>query len=70
MREGWRYEDAGPFWKIVNDVSYAKWVVGEQTQTTMHGKIGWRKTMKNIEDNLKGAFRHAEAELKKWLKGK
>ena len=68
--KGWELNSAGAFWKIENNEEGAKWAQGDTTQTKRHEKAGWRKAMENIKDNLQGAFRHANAELKKWLKTK
>ena len=68
LQRGWELNDRGRFWEIRNQTEYAGWVMGDVGQTRMHNLIGWRKVMDNIRDNLKGAFRHAQAELKKWLK--
>ena len=68
LQRGWSLVDRGKYWSIQNPVGYAGWVMGDTTQAQRPEKIGWRRVMDNIRDNLKGAFRHAQAELKKWLK--
>ena len=55
---------------ITNVAPYSKWVIGNTRQTVMHKMIGWRKVSKNVQDNIKGAFRHAQSALNKWLKAK
>lgn len=69
LQRGWTYR----MWSqatqgtISNPTSYAQYVMGNEQQANMHKLIGWRTVMTNIKDNLQGAFRHARAELKKWL---
>lgn len=67
LQRGWTLKDAGRFWTIQNPVDYAGWVMGE-TQALRQEKIGWRKWPQVVMDNFRGAIRHAQAELKKWLK--
>ena len=55
---------------IKNTAPYSKWVIGNTMQTNMHRLIGWRRVAQNVQDNIKGAFRHANAKLKEWLKDK
>jgi hypothetical protein len=66
LANSWRYSAQGSNYKITTDVPYAKYVVGGQ-QTRMHGLIGWRTMAQNAKDNMMGAYRYANAQLKKWL---
>lgn len=53
--------------KIVNNESYAPFVMGNDEQTRGHQLRGWRVVEQVIKNNLKGAFRHANSEIKKWM---
>jgi hypothetical protein len=66
MSNSWKYSRQGNAYRITTDTPYAKYVVGDQ-QTIMHKKIGWRNMIQNAQDNMMGAYRHANAEIKKWL---
>jgi hypothetical protein len=68
LRDGWKAAPVNnTFWRISNDVPYANYVMGDEGQTRMHALIGWRRYSVVVASNLKGAFRHAQAELKKWF---
>lgn len=67
---GWELKEMTNYWSIRNDSPGAKWAQGDTTQTLRHERAGWRTVSDNIRANLKGAFRHAQAELKKWLKAR
>jgi hypothetical protein len=68
MQRGWTYKQKGSAYTITNETPYAKYVVGDNDQSNMHNLIGWRKTAETIKDNLLGAYRHANAKLREWLK--
>ena len=67
FRDAWTYKAQGGRYEIKNDVGYAKYLVGNAQQSLHSNKQGWRTIAKNISDNLAGAYRHAQAEIKKWL---
>jgi len=66
--DAWQAVDKGRYWEAQNDVAHTPWLVGDKDQSRMMELKGWRKVSQNVKDNLKGAFRHATAELKKWLR--
>lgn len=73
MRDAWSYKQRGNVWYIENDVKHTKWLVGTgepNTQTVHAQRQGWREIPKIVQDNLKGAFRHAIAEVKKFIASK
>lgn len=61
-----RYTTQGSRYVITNNVEYAPYVIGGK-QTRMHSLIGWKTMAQTAKDNLLGAYRHANAEIKKWL---
>lgn len=67
LSNGWKAEPMQKYWKISNDVPYGKYVQGDW-QTHMHSLIGWRKYMKVINDNMKGAIRAAQAAVNKYFR--
>lgn len=67
LQRGWEYKAQGSRYAITNSTQYAQYVVGGQ-QANMQRLIGWRLVWQNIQDNLKGAYRHAQAQVKAWLK--
>ena len=67
LRDAWTYKAQGSRYEITNDVGYAKWLVGAGSQSLHSQRQGWRTTVQNVRDNLAGAYRHANAEIKKWL---
>jgi len=69
LSANWEYKAQGGRYTITNDTPYAKYVQGGQ-QSNMHNLIGWRQTLQTVKDNLAGAYRHANANIKKWLAGK
>ena len=44
LGQGWSYQSQGMTAQVTNRVSYAKWVQGEDTQTTVHHDAGWKTT--------------------------
>lgn len=68
MQRAWDFSAEGSRFKITNSESYTQYVMGDVEQSRMHGIIGWRVIGEVIKNNLKGAFRHATAQVKKWLK--
>jgi hypothetical protein len=63
----WTYSAKGSYFEIKNPTPYGEYLVGDFKQSLHSKKQGWRTITKNIQDNLQGAFRHAAAEVKKWL---
>ncbi len=68
FRDAWQYKAQGSRYEITNDVEYAKYLVAPGQQSRRSLAQGWRTTVDTIKANLKGAYRHANAEIKKWLK--
>ena len=67
MRDAWSYKAQGSRYEIKNDTAYAKYLVGPGSQSLHSQRQGWRITVQTIKDNLAGAYKHANAEIKKWL---
>lgn len=70
LGEGW--EKIGDKWRPVlrNKTPYAHHVMGDDRQSRMSAKIGWRTISENIADNIKGALQRAEQAIQRWLKEK
>jgi hypothetical protein len=68
LRDAWKYKAQGSRYEISNDVGYAKYLVGPGSQSRHSLAQGWRNTLQTVQANLKGAIRHANAEIKKWLR--
>lgn len=69
LREGWGFVKYGAQTKVVNDVPYAPFVQGDETQSWVH--VGrWRTVSKVVIDNTKGMLQAAERALQKYLKSK
>lgn len=69
LQRGWERKGDGTKSRIVNEIPYAKYVMGDEDQVRMHKLIGWRVVSKIIADNLKGAIQAAERAVQK-LAGK
>lgn len=54
--------------KLSNNSKGAKWIWGDDTRTRHQKAVGHRTVSEKIESNMKGAIRHALAEVKKWIK--
>jgi hypothetical protein len=67
LRDSFQYKAQGSMYQISTDVGHAKYLVGGQ-QSRRSILQGWRTMTTTARDNLKGAFRHAEAEIRAWLK--
>jgi hypothetical protein len=68
FQRGWSFQPSGANrYTIKNDTPYAGYLVGNDYQANMPRLIGWRKIADIIKSNLSGAFRHAQAGLKKWI---
>lgn len=68
MQRGWTYHEEMGRYRIVNEVPYAGYVMGDTEQTRMHELGGWRKVAEVVQSNLAGAFRHAQAMVNQWLR--
>jgi hypothetical protein len=68
-QRGWNIQGEGVKIKIVNQVPYAQFVGGDETQARLNKKVGWRTISVIISTNIKGAIRHAEAAINKITKG-
>lgn len=70
LKQGWQ-ASVDPYRKtLFNTVSYAKYVMGNETQARQPGKVGWRKMAKVIEDNIVGGMRAATLAVDRWIKAK
>jgi hypothetical protein len=68
MQRGWTYSQHGSNYTIKNETPYAGFVMGDNTQANMHNLIGWRRTAEVVKSNLAGAYRHAQAKIREWLR--
>ena len=71
LRFGWRVQpfEANTKTVIVNDVEYAPYVQGDNTQAWMH--VGrWRTVAEVIQANMAGAMRAVDQAVARWLKNK
>ena len=64
--QGWHLEGASTNVRIANSEESVKYTRG---QTALHAKMGRRTVAQVVADNIRGALRHAQAELAKWIKG-
>lgn len=69
-QRGWQIIDKGVRTQIVNNVPYAGFVGGDETQARLNKKVGWRTVSEIVATNIAGAIRHANAAIGAWLKGK
>jgi hypothetical protein len=69
-QRGWKVINKGVSTQIVNDVPYAGFVGGNETQARLNKKVGWRTVSEIIGTNWRGAVRHANAEISKWIKSR
>ena len=70
MQRGWDLKQNGTRWSIANSSEAAKWTMGDDTQARQPGLVGWRRVSDVVRSNLKGAFKHATAVVKKYLASK
>jgi len=71
LQGGWGYNmTSDGRYTIKNRTPYAEYVMGDERQSNMHRLIGWRKVSEVVKSNLKGAFRYATSQVKKWLASK
>lgn len=68
LAHGWKMGGDEYRRTIKQSVPYAKWVMGDGTQSAMSRKIGWRTRAKVIADNMKGGMRAATQAVARWLK--
>jgi hypothetical protein len=64
LQRGWTMAGEGTKTTIENATPYAGYVMGNDEQTKMHRKIGWRKVADIISTNIAGAIKHAESMIK------
>jgi hypothetical protein len=65
----WQFKPTGAgAFQVSNDAPGAPWTMGNETQARQPAMVGWRKWGEVVQSNLKGAFRHAQAQVKAWLK--
>lgn len=67
-QRGWTTINKGVKTQIVNDVPYAGFVGGDDTQARLNKKVGWRTVSQIISTNIAGAIRHASAKIAAYLK--
>ena len=60
--------NSGYGYTLQNDTAAAYYTRSDYGQAAQPAMVGWRKTSKVVEDNIKGAIRHAIAEVRKFLK--
>lgn len=70
LRRNWH--KTGDKWRPVirNNTPYAKWVVGDNTQSRIMKRIGWKTVTENIAMNIDKAIKRADQAIKDWLKKK
>jgi DNA-binding beta-propeller fold protein YncE len=71
LRFGWRVNswDAGTKTVIVNDVEYAPYVQGDNSQAWMH-QGRWKTVSDVIQSNMQGAMKAVNDAVARWLKAK
>lgn len=67
--EAWTYKEVngGYGYKLQNPTEGAYWTRSD-AQAAQPAKVGWRKVMAVVEDNIKGALRHANARVGEFLR--
>lgn len=70
--KAWTFKELnnGYFMRIENPTAAAYYQRDNSGQARQLGKVGWRKIMQVVTDNMAGAIRHANAEIKKYLGSK
>jgi len=69
--DAWQYVEVSPYnIKIVNPEPGAYWTRDDSGQARQPANVGWRKVSAVIEANIKGAMKHATAEVNNYLKSK
>ena len=58
----------GYAYSLVNNTAGAYYTRDDSGQARQPALVGWRKVSKVVADNMRGAIRHALAEVKKWIK--
>lgn len=70
LKDSWSFKESNSNWtmvKIENSAPYAGYVQGKQIQRG-HIADKWRKFTDVVKTNLAGAIRHANAEVRKYIK--
>lgn len=70
LQRGWRTVGEAYRQKITNDVPYAKWIHGDETQTWRARFGNWRTLSTIVKDNIWGAMKHGVKKLDDWIKTK
>ena len=71
LQRGWELHPQGDVaYVITNSVPYAPYVMGDESQSLLNGRAGWRKVSQNVKDNMAGAFRAAVQALNRLIKSK
>lgn len=70
LMAGWKTEGESYRQKIVNNVPYAGYLYGDDTQTWRAKYGNWRTLSVLVRDNLSGALRAGITALDKWIKSK
>ena len=70
LKNGWKVQKQGAGYgaKVYNPVSYAKYVMGDETQARQPDKVGWRRIKEIIDTNLSGMMKAANDAVNRWLK--
>lgn len=69
--DAWQYVEITPYrYAINNPEPGSYWTRDDYGQAQQPANVGWRKVATVIESNIKGAMRHANAEINKYLKSK
>lgn len=70
LQRGW--ETRGDLYRqtIYNDVPYAQWIHGNDTQTWRAKYGNWRTIKEIVSSNMKGAIRYATSKLGEWFRKK
>lgn len=67
MQRGWTYGGEWTHLYIYNPVGYTKHVMGDLTQTKMHGMIGWQRTWMIVRERWAGAIVAAKLAVQDWI---
>lgn len=70
--DSWQYVETGAKGygvTITNPEEGAYFTRDDYGQARQPARVGWRKISDVIADNIKGAMRHADAEIRKYLQG-
>ena len=68
MRRGWKTVGAGRNQIVVNEVDYAGFVMGENTQDRLHKKMGWKPMEARIKQRMAKILDKFDAGVKKAIR--